>query len=382
MIETEKYYCFICDEILSENNSSVEHVILNSCGGKLKSSKLLCKGCNSHIGTKADSELSEQLNFFSTFVNVDRDRGVTQKIKGLKNKDGEDYTLTPGDILTPILTKPKVVKASNDNKTELKITASDMATIDKVFKDIKGKYPQFDILEAKTRLQDSKGYMSDSLEFTSKIGGDLAFRSIVKTAIEFYILSGGDSKFIKPLIPYITGKLDKQVVWFSHFENPYAIDKNEISHFLFIKADSKEKIAFAYLDFFNSYSFFVCLNDKYEGVDFENSYCYDLLNKKELNKSFIPKLNREAVLKLSMKYQPSPHEFMITQNRIQRTFKIADDKQASFELSRIIKQSLENTIKRLGNPNKFTEEVMKQYIDELIRNYMPFYIHRSKLQNE
>lgn len=382
MIETEKYYCFVCNELLSERNSSLEHVILNSCGGKLKSTKLLCKGCNSQIGTKADSELSEQLNFFSTFINVDRDRGETQKVKGLISKDGEDYTLTPGEVNKPILTRPKVDKELDGNKTEIKITASDMATIDKIFKDLKKKYPQFDIVEAKTRLQDSKGYMSDSLKFTSKIGGDLAFRSIVKTGIEFYILSGGDSKFIKSLVPYITGKQDKQIVWFSHFENPYALESKEISHFLHVKADSKEKIAFAYVDFFNAYTFFICLNDKYEGVDFENTYCYDLINKKKLNKRFIPKLNREDILKLSSKYQPSRHEFMIAQNRIQRTFGIADEKQASSELSRIIKQSLETTIKRLVNPNKFTEDIMKQYIDESIRNFMPFYIHRNKLQNE
>ena len=272
MTNKEKYFCFICDELLTDENSSLEHVILNACGGKLKSTKLLCKGCNSKIGSKADSELSEQLNFFSTYVNVDRDRGEPQKIKGLTDKDGNDYSLSPGEVNEPKLSRPSVEKETNGDRTEISIMASDMATIDKIFKDLNKKYPQFNITEAKKSLVESKGYVSDSLKFTNKIGGDIAFRSIVKTGIEFFILSGGDAKSIKHLIPYITGKQNLEIIWFAHLENPYILENKEISHFLHVKADNKEKVIWAFVDFFNAYSYFICLNDNYEGKNFENTY--------------------------------------------------------------------------------------------------------------
>jgi len=378
MKEKRNYKCFVCDTPLTEENSSYEHIILNACGGKLKSNKLLCKKCNSQIGTKADTELSNQLNFFSTFINVDRDRGNLQPIKGAISKDGKDYTLLPGEVNTPVLSDPDVKKVSKDNRTEISITSSDFKVVDKIFKDLKRKYPSFDIEEANKRLKITNQYLSEPLNFSHEIGGDLAFRSIVKTGVEFFLFSGGESRFIKHLIPYLKGKEDRELIWFAPFvETPYDLDNKEISHFLYIKADSKERVISAFVDFFNAYTYFMCLNDNYTGHDFEKTYCFDLLNKKEIKKTFNINLNRQDVLKLSKKSQPTHNEFMAIKNRIGRTFMIADDRQASNQLSKIIRDSLEKTMKKLCNPEKFTEEVMNEYINELIKNYMPFFIHRN-----
>ena len=45
-MEEIKYYCYICDEELTDTNNSDEHIILNAIGGHLHSNKLLCKRCN------------------------------------------------------------------------------------------------------------------------------------------------------------------------------------------------------------------------------------------------------------------------------------------------------------------------------------------------
>ena len=37
--------CYLCRQVLSKENESVEHIIPNSIGGRLKSKKLLCKKC-------------------------------------------------------------------------------------------------------------------------------------------------------------------------------------------------------------------------------------------------------------------------------------------------------------------------------------------------
>jgi hypothetical protein len=80
----ENSRCYNCNLEITKNNSSIEHIILNSCGGKLKSSKLICKKCNELFGTNADAELAKQLNSLSSFLNVDRDRHKINRLKGLK----------------------------------------------------------------------------------------------------------------------------------------------------------------------------------------------------------------------------------------------------------------------------------------------------------
>ena len=48
--------CFVCGTVLTEENSSDEHILLNALGGHIHSKKLLCKRCNSVLGTTSDEE--------------------------------------------------------------------------------------------------------------------------------------------------------------------------------------------------------------------------------------------------------------------------------------------------------------------------------------
>ncbi|WP_303873341.1 HNH endonuclease, partial [Tepidanaerobacter acetatoxydans] len=52
--------CYICKESLDKSNSSIEHIIPNALGGNLKSRNLICKNCNSRIGSEEDAILAEQ----------------------------------------------------------------------------------------------------------------------------------------------------------------------------------------------------------------------------------------------------------------------------------------------------------------------------------
>lgn len=41
--------CYICENPITESNKSVEHVFLNSIGGRLKSEALMCRQCNTEL---------------------------------------------------------------------------------------------------------------------------------------------------------------------------------------------------------------------------------------------------------------------------------------------------------------------------------------------
>lgn len=72
--------CYICGEELTKDNTSVEHIIPNSIGGKLKSKELICKKCNNKLGHSTDNELAKQLEFFTNFLNINRERGKPNDI--------------------------------------------------------------------------------------------------------------------------------------------------------------------------------------------------------------------------------------------------------------------------------------------------------------
>ena len=80
------YKCFMCGDELTEENSSDEHILLNALGGHIHSKKLICKNCNSALGSTSDDELAKELNFFASFLDVPRQRGKNQIIKTLDEK--------------------------------------------------------------------------------------------------------------------------------------------------------------------------------------------------------------------------------------------------------------------------------------------------------
>lgn len=85
--ERDKYYCYICDNELTEENQSDEHIILNAIGGHLHSHIVLCKKCNSELGEKADSKLAEDLSFYTDMLQVKKNRQKNHK-RIMLDKDG------------------------------------------------------------------------------------------------------------------------------------------------------------------------------------------------------------------------------------------------------------------------------------------------------
>ena len=110
--------CYICNKILNQNNSSKEHIILNSIGGCLYSRNLICKTCNSELGEGIDKELSNQLSCIANMLDIKRDRGKPQNIKVIDEDGGEIYKLKPGGI--PQMGKPSV-KINNSSNGEIEI---------------------------------------------------------------------------------------------------------------------------------------------------------------------------------------------------------------------------------------------------------------------
>ena len=107
-------YCYHCDILLTNENESVEHIIPNAIGGRLKSKKLLCKSCNSLLGELYDSELCKSLMVISGVLDIKRQKGVTQDIKNVRSDSGRLYNLVNGRHPVPIAPEIKINEADNN----------------------------------------------------------------------------------------------------------------------------------------------------------------------------------------------------------------------------------------------------------------------------
>ena len=67
--------CALCDMEITEKNDTKEHLIPNAIGGRKKIKGFICNSCNKASGDNWDSELAKQLNPFSLFFGITRERG-------------------------------------------------------------------------------------------------------------------------------------------------------------------------------------------------------------------------------------------------------------------------------------------------------------------
>lgn len=117
-------------------------------------------------------------------------------------------------------------------------------------------------------------------------GGKNINLALYKIAINFFIYSGGDEKYIKHLINCLlqnninnTNGYSKQI----SIKNTDNIKENYIPHIIYIEGNSEENILYAYIEFFGTIQFLVLLNNNYNGVDIKYTYCYDFIPKSEIN---------------------------------------------------------------------------------------------------
>lgn len=359
--------CYVCGKRITMKNKSEEHIILNAVGGKLKSKELICKECNSKIGNQIDSELAKQLNFFANLLNIKRDRGIPQDVVGVVKKTGEKYSIKPGG--KPSLNKPSIIKTSTETGEYIDITARNETELKSMLKGLKNKYPNFDTDKALISKRKEEFRLKEPISVQQKIGGELVFRAICKAAINFYIHVGGKRECISHLIPYITGNEPKSIVWFCYEEDIYSLDKEECNHIIHLIGNPEEQILYCYIDYFNAHKYIVLLNDNYSGDIINKSYCYDLINQKEVNKKININYSRSEICNIvsSKLFNYS----MITESHNQFMEKFMKKNQTDI-IRDATEKAMNNSLLKYPDNIPITKEMMDEFIKEAVNNLMPY----------
>lgn len=361
--------CYICGDEITKSNKTEEHIILNAIGGRLKPDTLICKHCNSTTGDDIDATLAKQLNHLSNLFNIDRDRGDVPNLECNLEKDNEEILIQPGG--KPILRKP-IIKEEIDENNNIKITVNspneDVAK--KVIRGLERKYSKQGKHVTEMDQKKATRYLNQKYKISINIGGEKAFRSICKMAVNFYMYKGGMRKYIEHLIPYIEGKETFNCVKY-YYNGTDIIHKNEgeVLHSIIIKGDKNQRLLLGYIELFNCYKFSILLNDKYDGANIEETYYFDVLERKEVEKD-----NKLKIIKRD--FCAFNDNLNIISNKIRseldKVLRIAMKKQLNKKMDEIVEQAMENSLGKYPEGVTITSQMIEEFIDEFSKLFTPW----------
>lgn len=364
--------CYCCENLLLKENFSVEHIIPNSIGGKLKSNDILCNNCNSILGAEIDDELAKQLNFIMNFFMIERDRGKSQPIIGRTDK-GDEYILNGIEIKSrpKISVKKESVSFSGNDEKDLKV----------YFKGLLKKYPQLNIDEIISKANKGKFYLNTPIKLDLNVGGEKLFRAISKIAVNFFIYNGGERKYISKILPYIFGNINndqKKIFYHFGFTNKnLIINEQNLYHLIKVIGNNKERILYAYIELFGTLKFIIYLDDDYLGNNIDYQYFYNLLSKSQIYTPIEMNYNRNDILKI---LNNTDNQYFIKniQKNIQNTMNIGQKIQSDKIVAKLIQESYEKFFEGERNQSKIlTESLIEEFVNDLSLS-MAIYLSRNK----
>jgi len=324
--EEEKHECYSCNKPLNFGNSSKEHIIHNSLGGRLSSYRLLCKPCNEGFGNTIDKELEQQIGMFTHHLGISRQRNNNVSVKlPLISKDGEiryvGKKLRPYNELTYHIAEEKIILHENEENFE-KTKNRKQKELEKKFKVSYSEYikpPSKEKYHIQNKLSNEVGDIS--------FGGSDFFRAIAKIAVNYYLDLGYDKKYCTNPIIFIKGGMEINEIAYFYYSTTseiHALEDDEVSHLIHIYGDSKTKILYAYVELFNTENAIIIFDRNYDGPNINETYIYDLINNKPIAKNVKVPLSRHHFDVLGFIEQSCIH---IHQNRFNRLEKIIEQRQ-------------------------------------------------------
>lgn len=276
--------CALCDVLISEKNQTEEHVIPQAIGGRLKIKNFICRPCNNKFGHSWDFILADQLAFFSTSLNIKREKKLPNYL--VKTLDGKEYLKQPnGDFL---LVRPiDDVEKNLDGSFNIKIEAPNI----KIAKDIIKKVSKNNNISEKSQihmlenLKHNSAPMNQIIQDEINFGGEESGRSLVKTALAMAFYMGIDLKQCDLAIGYLLKNQEPCYGYFYSNNKDFVKNRNKDIpfHCVHIKASSELKRIFGYIEYFGAFRVVLSLASNYEGETKEKSYFIDPVNNQHID---------------------------------------------------------------------------------------------------
>ncbi len=369
-----------CGNLLTKENSTEEHVILNAIGGRRMVKGFICERCNNETGTNWDAELVRQLQPLSLLLGIKRQRGSVPTQEFATSSGGKIRLHSDGRMTTAI---PSREKNLDGNITQLRITTGSRKELKKQIKGMQRKHPALQkrsVDDLVSTAQARSHYSSDLIQIPLEFGGDKAGRSLVKSAVALVYDAGVDPRVCDLALDYLTQ--DNAQPCFGYF---YDKDKDLVVnrpakkpfHSVYVKGDSGAGTILGYVEFFSLHRMVLCLSESFSGKDFTNSYAIDPIKGEELS--------IDVDLSLSMSDFRSAFNYEKCDDESRKFAAIslfeyitnADFNRArSRAIGAAVERAFENCDAEQGED--LTEEQLYQLTVEIMEELRPFIQHNSE----
>jgi len=339
--------CAICDAPITPENDSGEHIIQNAIGGRLKVRGCLCITCNNSGGKSAgkawDAELARQLNPLSLLFEISRERGEPPA-QNFPTLDGRLRRLHPDGTSTP--PHPTYEETKTDAGIAITATLRSMAEAPRILAGIKRKYPQVDIDAIREQLEVNTSYDNTPIRMDIVVGGHVAGRSMVKSALCMAVHAGIDPKVCTRARAYLAGDDSNPPFGFDYLTNFILIrPEGRVFHCVAVSGNAKSGLLIGYLEYFCFHHTVVLLADRYDGPDVHQSYAVDPLTGERLNLQFDLTLSREQIDAI-FRYERTPE--MAMQDAFSKIMPIAIARSLEREKDRAISNALRSALADSG----------------------------------
>ena len=363
--------CALCDTEITEQNDSEEHIIPNSIGGRKKLKGFICEDCNNKSGREWDAALARQFNPLSLLLGIKRERGEVPS-QVFDTSSGQKVKLRLDGRMT--YAQPEYSEKKVRDRIEVQIEARSMNEAKKILKGVKRKYPQIDIDEIIPHAKKQSSYLSEPLRIPLSLGGLIAGRSIVKSAMALAVKCGAGPRDCEKAREYLLA--DGEPCFDYYYEKDLVTDRpHEIPfHCVSVKGDHNTKQLVGYVELFGCLRMLICLSEKYEGREFAGCYAVDPIEGTELDITVNLDITPEDVRAAHNSESPDYNSARAAFEKI-----VSKGQQVAFEKekNRVIDNAIEYAFSNCGA--KEGESLTPKHVDELARliieNLEPFLVH-------
>ncbi len=283
--------CYYCKKLINTSNSSIEHIIPNSIGGRLKSDRLICKNCNSIFGFKIDSELSRTFHSYMLINNLKKERGQVQSLLAT-DQNGNKILVSENKYVS---VNPKIEMSLKNNTVQgIRVTHYDKKRCENELRRFSKMIPVIKTFKNKSVFPAKLPPVIPTFHIHANL--NLLSLSLAKIALNYYFYKNGTLEDVSKTIDYVKNE-GKNLYVYNYGNNIFKKDlanNEEIIHLIYLQGNKENKKLICFIQLFSKTSSLILLNNNYQGKDINYIYEHNLITENEIE--------LEKVLPLNLKY--------------------------------------------------------------------------------
>jgi hypothetical protein len=340
--------CLQCDKPLDDESiASREHLILNALGGHKRIRGLLCVNCNNVAGARWDSELVKQLKPLALLFDVQRQDGEETPPAKFETTDGREFWLNADGSMNRAA-KPFSKVPKGDGGWQIRLTPRSMEDAKKILKGIAAKYPEVDAERALASAEARFEYLDVPLIMTLDVGGELAGRAIVKSALCFAVANDVEPSACTPARAYLRDA-SAQAPFGYYYARDLVRNRPQQAPLHCVAVSNRDTGGdlLGYVEFFGFYRMVVRLASGYQGHDVHALYAVNPMTAGELALDVDISLSPSEVT-ACFAYERIPdgwHEAIMA-----NLMPVAQRRAFELEKDRVIRRAFDYAMKECGVP--------------------------------